>query len=260
MRSPFPGMDPYLEHPSLWPDVHNSLITTIRDSLVPQVAPRYYVALERRAYLLSPDDVVFVGRPDVALVPTDPLAAPATPATAVAGGAVYEVDVPMADEVEENYLEIHEVKTGTLVTVLELLSPTNKLHEEGRRQYSEKRATILRSRTSLVEIDLLRAGVPMAVVGPEVHSHYRILISPGWRRPHAQLYALNLRQPLPPIPIPLLPAEEPATLPLNDVLHDLYTRARFDLRLDYTQPPVPPLPPDDDQWAKTLLDTQADVS
>ncbi|MCK4452049.1 MAG: DUF4058 family protein [Anaerolineae bacterium] len=30
MPSPFPGMDPYLEYPVRWPDVHHSLITYIR--------------------------------------------------------------------------------------------------------------------------------------------------------------------------------------------------------------------------------------
>ena len=58
-------MDPWLEHPALWPDVHNRLIAAISDALTPLVAPRYYVALERRTYLLTPDDLVFVGRPDV---------------------------------------------------------------------------------------------------------------------------------------------------------------------------------------------------
>ena len=55
MDTPFPGMDPYLEHPALWPDVHNRFIAAIADAAVPLVAPRYYVALERRGYLLKPD-------------------------------------------------------------------------------------------------------------------------------------------------------------------------------------------------------------
>lgn len=67
-QTPFPGMDPYLEHPALWTDVLNSLIAAIRDALSPAVAPDYYIGLERRAYLLKPDDIVFVSRPDVAVV------------------------------------------------------------------------------------------------------------------------------------------------------------------------------------------------
>lgn len=243
-------MDPYLEHPALWPDVHNSLIAALRDVISPQVAPRYYVGLERRAYLLKPDDIVFVGRPDLAMVTEH---RPAADALALAEATVLEVDVPMSDHVEENYLEIREVRTGILVTIVELLSPTNKLGEAGREQYVQKRAQVLGTRTHLVEIDLLRAGEPMPVVGRPIHSDYRILVSRGERRPRAQLYAFGLRQPIPQFPLPLLPGDPEPIVDLNRVLHDLYDRARFDLRLDYTQPAAPPLEGEDAAWAAGLL-------
>jgi hypothetical protein len=250
MKTPFPGMDPYLEHPALWPDVHNSLIAALRDAISPLVSPRYYVALERRTYLLKPDDIVFIGRPDIAVATSQPPAPAATASASFAG--VLEVDLPMTDEVGEDFLEIREVKTGTLVTLMELLSPANKLHEEGREQYERKRADVLRTRTSLVEIDLLRAGEPMAVVGPQAQSDYRILVSRGWLRPRAQLYAFTLRQPIPQFPLPLLLGDEEPLVDLNTVLHELYGRARFDLRLDYDEPPVPPLRSEDAAWAQTL--------
>lgn len=247
-------MDPYLEHPSLWPDVHNSLIAAIRDALSPMLAPRYYVALERRTYLLKPDDVVFVGRPDIAVVPhRDPHPLRPMP---VAEIGVLEVDVPMNDEVGENFLEVHEVATGKLVTVLELLSPVNKLHGKGRQDYEEKRDQVFTSRTNLVEVDLLRAGEPMQVVGRPVRSDYRILVSRGSRRPHAQLYTFNLRQSIPQVPLPLLPGDIEPLVDLNVILHSLYDRARFDLRLDYTQPPVPSLSDQDASWARELLKEQ----
>ena len=68
MPSPFPGMDPYLEAPGLWPDVHNSLIASVRYELFPRLFPRYYVALEERTYALDSQELVFVGRPDLAVV------------------------------------------------------------------------------------------------------------------------------------------------------------------------------------------------
>jgi hypothetical protein len=154
MESPFPGMDPYLEHPALWPDVHNRLIAALADDLSERVAPRYYVGLQRRTYLLNADDLVFISHPDIAVgsaadVSGFPSHLVATSVTAL------EVDVPMQDEVTENFLEIHEVKTGKLVTVLELLSPGNKLHRQGREEYERTRRYIFRSWTNLVEIDLL---------------------------------------------------------------------------------------------------------
>ena len=166
MRSPFPGMDPYLEHPSLWPDVPNNLIAAIRDDLASRLAPRYYVGLERRAYLLKPDDIVFIGRPDIGFIPHQ--APEKLSSLPLADVEFLEVDVPMNDEVGENYLEIHEIESEQLVTIIELLSPANKLHKLGREEYETKRDQIFQSRTNLVEIDLLRAGEPMMVVGQTV--------------------------------------------------------------------------------------------
>jgi hypothetical protein len=87
-------------------------------------------------------------------------------------------------------------------------------------------------------------------------SDYRILISPAPTRPRAMAYTLSVRDPLPTIPIPLRPGDPEPTLPLNQLLHDLYDRARYDLAIDYSQPPVPPLHDDDMAWARQLLFTQ----
>lgn len=256
MPSPFPGMDPYLEHPALWPDVHNSLIAAIRDALAPAVAPRYYVALERRTYLLKPDDLVFVGRPDVSVIQRSG-GGSVTPSATGTTALVLDVEVPMRDEVDETYLEVHEVGTGTLVTILELLSPVNKLVGRGRDAYEEKRSQVLHTQTNLVEIDLLRAGEPMPIVGTRVGSDYRILVSRARRRPHAQLYAWSVRHPIPAFPLPLLPDDAEPTTDVQAVLAALYDRARFDLRLDYTTSPVPPLGDDDASWAIGLIDAHA---
>ena len=252
MQSPFPGMDPYLEHPALWPDVHNRLITALADDLSERVAPRYYVGLERRTYLLKADDLVFVGRADLAVVPASdaPVLVPQPDTTST---LVLEVDVPMQDEVSQNFLEIHEVKTGKLITIVELLSPVNKLHKQGREEYERTRGYVFRSRMSLVEIDLLRAGEPMPAIGGQVKSDYRILVSRGAQRPRAALMAFTLRQPIPAFTLPLLPGDAEPEVALNRILHDFYRRARIDLRLDYTQSPIPPLSEADGGWAQELM-------
>src|SRR5712692_10448626 len=250
MESPFPGMDPYLEHPSLWPDVHNRLIAALADDLSARVAPRYYVGLERRTYLLKADDMVLIGRPDIAVAATTEASVFASH-PALTSVTVLEGDVPMQDEVSENFLEIHEVKTGKLITILELLSPVNKLHR--REEYERKRGYVFRSWTNLVEVDLLRAGDPMPVVGAQVQSDYRILVSRGIQRPRASLIVFTLRQPIPAFRLPLLPGDKEPEVALNRILHALYRRARFDLRLDYTQPPVPPLIEADAAWGQELI-------
>lgn len=233
MRSPFPGMDPYLEHPALWPDVHNSLIAAIRDALAPLVAPRYYIGLEQRAYLLQPS------------------APPPYGASSVAGPVW--VELPIADEVSEDFIEIHDVATGKLITLLELLSPVNKINSRGRQQYLEKRSQVLGTRTNFIEIDLLRDGEPMPVIGASDRSDYCILVRRGWQYYRAQLFPFNLRQIIPVITLPLRRGEEEPQLDFNTVLHDLYSRARFDLRLDYSKPPVPQLNEHEATWARELI-------
>ena len=231
--------------------MHNRLIAALADDLSERVAPRYYVGLERRTYLLKADDLVVIGRPDIAVASAAEVSVLAPqPATSV---TVLEVEVPMQDEVSENFLEIHEVKTGKLITLLELLSPVNKLHKQGREEYERKRGYVFRSWTHLVEIDLLRVGDPMPVVGAQMQSDYRILVSRGTQRPRATLIVFTLRQPIPTFTLPLLPGDDEPEVALNCLLHVLYQRARFDLRLDYTQPPIPPLAEADAAWAQELI-------
>jgi hypothetical protein len=62
-----------------------------------------------------------------------------------------------------------------------------------------------------------------------------------------------LRQPMPAFTLPLLPGDAEPEVTLNHILHDLYRRARFDLRLDYTQPPVPAISEADRVWAQELI-------
>lgn len=254
MPSPFPGMDPYLERRNVWPDVHSALIVATRDALAPQVAPAYYVAIEERTYIVALDSAEFIGRPDVAIVTAPTEARPtseAETATAVASVA-QTVVLPQFEAVRERYLEIRDVQTYAVVTAIEMLSPSNKAPGEGREAYEEKRRQVLSTLTNLVEIDLLRGGKPMEMQ-PLPQGDYRILVRAGWERPHARLYTCSVGQPLPEVPVPLRRGEPEARLPLGILLADIYTRAHYDLRLDYRQPPEPPLSPPDAAWADALL-------
>lgn len=261
MRLPFPGMDPWLEHPGLWPGVHNSLIAAIRDDLASKVAPRYFVDIDQHTYISSTAGDVAAIRPDVLVGRSAskrrhprPRRAPAVAAESEAGVIAVDVEVPVEVRFDEWYLEVRTVSRNKLVTVIEVLSPTNKSGGPGRKEYLRKRRRILQTETSLVEIDLLRAGRPMPLANePSVQSDYRILISRGATRPRANLYAFGLRHPIPSIPIPLLPNDPEPSLDLNAVLHALYDRARFDLRLDYTKPPSPPLDEEAAAWANGVL-------
>lgn len=251
MPTPFPGMDPYLERPSLWPNVHTSLIIAIRDDLVPRLPEQYYISVEERTYQVGPEDLALAQRPDVALVrPTRPQE-PLTP-TPSNGVSVLTVELPMPDTLREIYLEIREVATDYVVTVFEILSPTNKQPGPHRRDYEHKRLTLLGTLTHLVEVDLLRAGPPMPMFGSS-QTDYRILISRAERRPSAELLVFNVQQPIPSFRVPLRSGDVEPELTLNHVLHALYDRAGYSRRVDYRASATPPLTGQADAWANELL-------
>src|SRR6266446_1351102 len=255
MPTPFPGMDPYLERRDHWHAVHTRLLVAIADALGPQVWPHYRVDIEWRTYIALLTSESLAGIPDV-LVVSSPheVGRPMAPAPAI-GTAPQVVEVPMPEEIRERYLVVSEVTTQEVVTVIEILSLANKLTHEGRDAYEAKRTIVLGSKTNLVEIDLLRAGRPLPPLQAG-QSDYRILVSPASSRPRAMAYTLSVRDPLPIIPIPLRPGDPEPTLALNQLLHDLYDRARYDLAIDYSQPPVPPLHDDDTAWARHLLSAE----
>jgi hypothetical protein len=256
MASPFPGMNPYLESPDLWTEVHHRLISAIAAAIEPSLPPNYRVAIEKRVYSQTVDDSVLVGIPDVAVVsrragaqlPTATLMAEPE----VASGAI-TITLPMPEEVRESYLEIRDMAEGDVITSIEILSPTNKRVGEGRDAYLAQREDVLASATHLVELDLLREGLPLAGLDSLPRSGYRLLISRSERRPQAELYPVGVRQVLPTIAIPLRRGDEMPPLPLQALMMMVYDQARYDLAIDYQRDPVPELKGDDLIWCGELL-------
>lgn len=68
MPSPFPGMNPYLEHPELWAEVHNRLIVAIADAIESDLSLKYRVKIEKRTYLSYGEESVLVGIPDLSVL------------------------------------------------------------------------------------------------------------------------------------------------------------------------------------------------
>ncbi len=246
MAPNFPGMNPYLENPSLWSEVHSWLIVELARSLNPLLIPKYRAAVEKRVYL----DALLVGIPDASVFPQNPETERVSAVTTGVITKPIRVTLPLTEEITERYLEIREIKTGKVVTVVEVLSPKNKRVGEGREKYLTKRQKVLNSATHLVEIDLLRTGnfMPMDASIP---SDYRILVSRANLRPEAELYPFNLRESIPQFLFPLQPLEEPV-VNLSEVLGQVYQEAALDLAIDYSQQPIPPLSESDYQWMRSL--------
>ena len=251
MPSPFPGMNPYLEQPELWSECHSRMIVAIADALDDLLSRAYRVAIEKRVYLSQDDESLLIGIPDVAIVAPRSEAS-AIPQSATAVAEPVTVELPNLEEVQERYLEIREGGTGTVITTIELLSPKNKRSGEGRNAYLQKRQQTLNTATHWVEIDLLRGGEPMPMLGA-ARSDYRLLVSRSQERPKAQLYAFGLRQPIPALPIPLRKGDTEPLLELQPLLHRVYDRARFALAIDYGKVPNPRLSHEDLAWVQSLI-------
>ncbi len=258
MSNPFPGMNPYLENPEFWPEVHSRLIIAIADAIAPQLRPKYRVAVEKRVYEMIDENNVLVGIPDVSVSSSTKtrddssnIAVASPPAKPV------NVTLSMPEEVREGYLEVREVGTGEVVTVIEVLSPKNKRTGEGKNAYQQKRQKILTSLSHLIEIDLLHSGKPMPILENEqIKSTYRILVSRSEYRPQAELYPFELQETIPSFPLPLRQGDRETIVNLQELINGVYERAGFDLAIDYTREPVLPLTETDAVWAKELLEKQ----
>ncbi len=253
MPSPFPGMNPYLEDPGLWPEVHSRLIVAISDSLSPFLHPKYYAAIERRTYLDTPEDNISIGIPDVSIAIQKrhkrDLQATAQNTATLSQPEI--VTLPLPEEVTERYLEIRDTESATVITTIEILSPKNKRTGEGRTAYLRKRQQVLATQTHLIEIDLLRSQTPMPV-GAQSQTDYRILVSRNNMRPQAELYGFDLQEAIPTFAVPLKSGDIEPILNLKNILNSIYDRAGYGLRIDYQHPTKPALSKEDQLWAATL--------
>ena len=256
MPSPFPGMDPYLETPDLWPDVHHGLISQIRAVLNSALRPNYFARIELRAYISDEDDPGREARiPDVR-IELGTRRNGGKKASKPAGAAIAEpLTVTLLDEeVEEARVEIRHRPSGALVTAIEVLSPANKIRgSRGRASFMQKRHEIFSSDVHWAEIDLLRAGNP-SVTRPRLpRSDYRILVSRAEERAKVKYWPVSVLQPLPVVGIPLRMPDPDVPLDLGAVLASAYERGAYDLSVDYRREPSPPLSRGDAAWAAKLL-------
>jgi len=257
MKSPFPGMDPYLERH--WGDVHHSLVQYTRDALQAGLPPDLRARVEERVYLETEPGAGRLVVPDLHVAklrrePQSPMALREEGGVALAKAEIFEI---LDEPITEGYLEIRERGGGKVVTVIEFLSPANKLGGDGQRKYVEKQQQILRSDSSLVEIDLIRAGqrvlaLPNDYIRDDVHNEYMVCTSPGWHRTRRALYVMPLPQPLPVIPIPLRRTDRDLPLNLQELVDHVYAAGRYD-DIDYRVELDPPFASQHAKWATELL-------
>jgi hypothetical protein len=250
MPSPFPGMNPYLESPGIWHGFHQRFVTAMANQLTAQLRPQYIVLLEENIYLheIEESERLHMGRADVAVAESGHSSTKS--ATATVEAPVVGVLAEFVDEEHLGYIEIRERESRELVTVVELLSPANKRPGADREQYLHKRRRLLRSPTHLVEIDLLRTWPRMPVEHLPA-CDYLLFASRAETRPQVGLWPCRLREPLPPLRVPLR-AMTSCELDLQSLLHQVYDEAGYEDYL-YATPIDPPLSPADAAWAAELV-------
>ena len=256
MPSPFPGMDPWLEAPDRFPDLHNTLITYLGDELnavLPEPffarsATRVWVEEQRR----EPDVSVF-----------DPI-----PSTSHTGGgaAVLEagwvalLDSAAEEPEEETYIEIRSSGNDRLVTAIEVLSLSNKAPgSSGRTAYRQKQREFLEAGVGLVEIDLLRGGQHSTAISAKQLSaqagpySYHVSISGAAFGRQRFVAPIRLPDRLPIIPVPLLAGQSAVKVHLQPLLDRAYDNRRYARQVRYDEPCDPPLTAEQQLWADSIL-------
>ncbi len=255
MKSPFPGMDPYLE-PN-WRDIHATLIIYIRDQLQDQLGGSLRARVEQRLVVEADAEEVHAISPDARVFESVPSGRTGT-ALAVTATAVGPLVVPSPyEEHTETFIEIIDRATGDkLVTVIELLSPSNKVGQDARDAYRQKLVEVRQAGVNMVEIDLTRGGRRRLSIHPIRRSHrttfQACVYRARGRRPQFEIYPMPLQLPLPAIKVPLRSKDADVVIDLQPLLAQAYRNGAYD-DIDYTKPPVPPLTAADAALAATLL-------
>lgn len=268
MPSPFPGMDPYIEAQVDWLDFHNSLIGRLRDTLGHKLPRNYIARTDERAELI---DVELIDaeekqswRPDLTLRREERSASEHDSSDRSAVATIEPVAIPVRaqdfEEYRHSWVEIRKVPTRELVTVIEVLSPTNK-RSAGRTEYLQKRRDLINAGVNLVEIDLLLSGRRLPMKKPLPPADYYLFVLRAHKLPMTDVYAWPMAHPLPPVPIPLQPPDEDVIVELRPLVDAVYDLGRYAMTIEYENPLPRSLAPADETraWVATVTKPAPDL-
>jgi hypothetical protein len=221
MPSPFPGMDPYLEHDALWPAFHHQLVLALYQVLLPGLIDRYRARLGQRHY--ATEQALF---------------------TSV-----------IREEHHEDFIEIHNQKNGRLITLLDIVSPTNKMTRLGRDAYLERRLEARNAGASLVELDLVLQGQPTLDYSREglPDWDYAVSVTRSSKPEQYEIYTATLQKRLPRFRLPLAADDRDTVLDLHTAFSRAYDQGGFASKIDYQREPSTTLSYEDRRWMDDLL-------
>jgi Uma2 family endonuclease len=255
--NPFPGMNPFMEQ--RWHDAHHTLIGLIRSTLGQELPDNYSALAEEQVNVRGGHSAAYY--PDLSVIDDQwkrglpPVWTP--PEIKGLGESVAQPDIITVETPPERWVEVRH-DDGELVTVIEVVSPTNR--ESGRSAFLAKRRDYLAAGVNVVEVDLLRGGRRLIDLDPAAYQsryghlgeHYTACAIRSTLPHRREIYASPLRQPLPVIRIPLRHADPDVPLDLQALVDEVYSTGRY-WKLDYHQP-LEPLPGADDlNWIQERL-------
>jgi hypothetical protein len=254
MKSPFPGMDPFIEARRLWSDFHARFIVELHRTLNATLPPRYEALVEERTYLdvvesIEESRLTKTIRPDVRIDKHSN--GQVEPWPAGGGQALLTVPVVMHPNLDvderESFIEVYDSAQGDrVVTCIEALSPSNKRpSSSGWGEFERKRQYMFRGAANFVEIDLLRGGRRRAMREVWPNSPYYVLVMRKEQAPRCAVFPAFSTQRLPTVPIPLADSDPDILCDLQAVVDAVLASSRYDRRLRYEEPIEPPLSRDE---------------
>lgn len=255
-ENPFPGMNPFIEQ--RWRDAHTMLVAYIRDALQEHLPADLVAGAEEEAVTIGAGKSPVTYRPDVQVREPWTLHEPAVSAVATKPPptpATEPIRIFLEEEVAR-WVEIRDT-TGRLVTVVELLSPSNKLESEEREHYRAKRRSFISGGVNLVEIDLVRQGAPVFPDGirkvlREGSACYGVCVYRAALPGGYEVYPIRLRERLPAIRVPLRSSDADVVLDLQALIDQCHQRGRYHM-LNYRLDLEPPLDPEESTWLNQVL-------
>lgn len=257
MPCPFPGMDPYIERPAIWPDFHDRFVGIVCGQLNVLVRPRYVAMTQERLYVVESERPI---RPDVSVVRSPAVVRRSETGAAVAvaepdRAAVFEMS---REEIREPYIEIIEPAAGNrVVTAIEVLSPSNKQPGAGRSSYEVKREELIHAGANFVEIDLLRGGESIVRVSREKLAtlgqyHYLVAVTRQWPA-RQEVYAVSVQHRLPRVAIPLDADAADVTLDVQAAFARCWNEGPYPELLRYDERPAGNWSDDEVTWLWGVL-------
>lgn len=256
MKSPFPGMDPYLERH--WQDVHSRFMVYASTQLNGHLPSELLARVEESLAVETDEGRLRVVYPDISAV--EQQATFGGRQGELAGVAIadpFEVPIP-SEAPTQRRLEIVDSSSGNrIVTVIELLSPANKTMPAGRAAYRKKQSEYIQGRVNLVEIDLLRCGEFVLAMPeaewPTIHqAPYNICIRRVNRPWVAAGIGIQLQDKLPNIAIPLRGQDRDVALELQPIIDACYRDGRY-YAIDYGRPVSPPFSEVEASWVNSII-------